>query len=379
MEIFQTPVRISATGGVERYVHDLSAELVSRGHKITVVCSTDLHTRQDDRPYTIIPLTPFFKIANTDITPLLLPTLLCSRFDLIHTQIPTPWSADVSMVATWIKRKPLVVTYQNDIMASGPTSFIAGLYNRIFLPLVLKKAGRIIITRTHYPSPFLRKFSQKLVHIPPGVNTEQFKPGDYPKIGDIFFLSVLDEYHQYKGIETLFLALQYLKPRFPGILVVIGGSGELKEFYQKKAVEMGIASNILFAGYIPEKDLPRYYGGTSVFILPSTDSTREGFGLVLLEAMACGRPVITTDIAGMAEDIKEFGSGMIIPRESPESLAEGIARCMEHPDETEAMGRSARILIEQKYDWKVIAEKIETVYSHLLTERNNSLHSNRGI
>jgi glycosyltransferase involved in cell wall biosynthesis len=363
MNIIQTPVRISTTGGVERYVHDLSVELISNGHHVTVVCAASSQVSKTDTTYSLITLSPLFRIANTEITPFLLNTLLSNRYDLIHTHIPTPWTADLSMLATWLKRKPLIVTYHNDITAGGWHSYIAAIYNRIFLPLVLKKAIWIIITRNNYRSPLLQKFSHKLIHIPPGVNAEQFKPEKLPKIGDLFFLSVLDEYHKYKGIEILFSAIQHLKQRFPEIILIVGGGGIKRDQYQKKAYEMGIGANISFVGYISESDLKHYYCGSTVFVLPSTDPTREGFGLVLLEAMACGRPVITTDIAGMADDIREFGSGIIIPREQhPKALIRAIAWFMEHPEEAETMGEAARKLVEQRYDWKVITKRIETIY-----------------
>ena len=366
MDIVQTPVRISSTGGVERYVHDLASELESQGHTVIVICSQSRDTIIHDSRYSTKMLTPVLRIANTEITPFLLPALISQKFDLIHTHIPTPWSADFSLLASLIKKKPLVVTYHNDIKAYGRYAILAAFYNRIFLPLVLKRAGTIIITRTRYQSPFLRKYSQKCIHIPPGVNPEHFRPGIYPKLGDLFFLSVLDEYHKYKGIETLFLAIQRLKSRVPKILAIIGGSGELREHYQKKAEEMGISSNVLFAGYVPDTDLPRYYCGTSVFVLPSTDPTREGFGLVLLEAMACGTPVITTDIAGMADDIREFQTGIIIQRGSAESLAEAIGWFMENTKESEEMGKAARRLIEQRYDWNVITARMVKVYEQLI-------------
>lgn len=361
MDILQTPVRISATGGVERYVHDLATELTLRGHHVTVIAASPKRSIPGG-PYAITSLTPLFRIANTEITPSLFPTLLFSRCDLIHTHIPTPWTADLSMLAAWLKRKPLVVTYHNDITASGLYSAIATIYNWVFLPLVLKKAKAIIVTRIHYQSPFLNSYSHKLIHVPPGVNAESFRPVKHPKLGDLFFLSVLDEYHRYKGIDILFSAIRELRDRFPGLQAIIGGMGVLRDHYEKKANEMGIGENVSFAGYIPDEDLIRYYCGTSVFVLPSTDPTREGFGLVLLEAMACGRPVIATDIAGMADDIRESGSGIIIPRNDPEALARAITFFMEHPDGREAMGKAARNLIEQRYDWKVVTSRIETIY-----------------
>lgn len=366
MDILQTPVRISATGGVERYVHDLASELVSQGHHVTIICARSQRKKRADTIYSVRYLTPVLRVANTEITPFLLPALLSQNYDLIHTHVPTPWSADLSMLAKWIKRKPLVVTYHNDIGAQGVHSYIAAIYNRLFLPLVLKKADRIIITRVHYQSPFLNNYREKLIHIPPGVNADQFRPAECPRIGDLFFLSVLDEYHKYKGIEILFSAIQRIKDRFPDIRVIIGGSGDQGYKYKQIAAEMGIAGNIVFAGYIPEQDLPQYYCGTSAFVLPSTDPTREGFGLVLLEAMACGRPVITTDIAGMADDIREFRTGIIIEKGSAESLAAAIAWFMENPRESEEMGKDARTLIELRYDWKVITARMVKVYEQLV-------------
>jgi glycosyltransferase involved in cell wall biosynthesis len=367
MDIIQTPVRISSTGGVERYVHDLASELISQGHHVTIVCARTRGKVRSDSSYSVKALTPVLRIANTEITPFLLPALLSKKYDLIHTHIPTPWSADLSMLATLIKRKPLVLTYHNDIVASGAHSYIAAIYNRIFLPLVLKKADKIIITRVRYLSPFLHDYQKKLTHIPPGVNAGQFRPIKCPRVGDLFFLSVLDEFHKYKGIDILFSAIQQLKGKFPDIRVIIGGSGVQSDYYQQKAADMGIAQNIKFEGYIPEQDLLKYYCGTSVFVLPSTDPTREGFGLVLLEAMACGRPVITTDIAGMADDIRECRTGIIIQKESPQALADAITWFMENPDLSEEMGRAARRLIEQKYDWKVITSRMVKVYEQLMT------------
>jgi glycosyltransferase involved in cell wall biosynthesis len=361
MDIIQTPVRISAIGGVERYTHDLATELSLRGHHVTVVAASR-RVSNNGCPYNIIPLKTLFHIANTDITPSLFHTLVFNQYDLIHTHIPTPWTADLSMLAAWIKRKPLVVTYHNDITGSGWYSGIAAIYNLVFLPLVLKKAVRIIVTRLHHQSPLLQKYSQKIIYLPPGVNAGLFKPEIYPKIGDLFFLSVLDEYHTYKGLDILLLAINVLRYRFPEIKVIVGGSGVLLDHYKNKASELGIEKNIAFVGHIPDHDLQRYYCGTSMFVFPSRDPTREGFGLVVLEAMACGRPVIATDITGIAEDIKESGSGIIIPCGEVQALVGAIAWIMEHPYDAEAMGRTARTLIEKRYDWKVLASRYENIY-----------------
>lgn len=107
MDIIQTQVRITSTGGVERYVHDLSSELVLRGHHVTIICALPRDQSRYARSYIIRGLTPLLRMANTEITPFLLPTLISEKFSLIHTHIPTPWSADCSMFASWIKKSHL--------------------------------------------------------------------------------------------------------------------------------------------------------------------------------------------------------------------------------------------------------------------------------
>jgi glycosyltransferase involved in cell wall biosynthesis len=365
MRIVHTPVRFSSTGGVESYVRSLTAELAALGHSIKVIAADAPGKKPDIPGVTALYLRTAFSIANTNITPGLLPALLREDYDLLHTQLPTPWSADLSMIAGKLKDVPFVLSYQNDIAGAGINNAIAGLYNATALKLLLRAADRIIITRAEFLSPHLVAHKDRLSVIPPGIDPVKFHPEECEQIADIFFLSVLDEYHEYKGLRTLLAAVRLLKKDRPGILLIVGGNGPMKEYYQRMAKDLQIGENVIFSGYIPEEDLPDFYQQCRTFVLPSTDPVREGFGIVLLEAMACGRPVVTTEIAGVAKDIVAADAGIVVDRNSPEELAAALNTLLSSDERREQLAGNARRLVLEKYTWKRIAREIDRLYRAL--------------
>ena len=97
---------------------------------------------------------------------------------------------------------------------------------------------------------------------------------------------------------------------------------------------------------------------------PMNDSSREGFGIVLLEAMACGRPVISTDITGVAGDIRLHGTGLVIEPGDAAALAEAITILLNNPGLAARMGTAGRSLVEKKYRSDIVAEQVESIYYH---------------
>lgn len=305
-------------------------------------------------------------MANTSITPYLPLALHREDFDIIHTHLPTPWSADWSGLISRLKKRPLVLTYHNDIVGEGWAGQIAWIYNKTALKLLMKSAGGIIVTRNRYVSPYLKEYAGKVFFIPLGIDVEAFRPRAAPPKGDIFFLSVLDEFHRYKGLEVLFAALKIMKQELPDVRLVVGGRGCMLDHYRRMAGSLGIGDNVSFAGFIPSEKLIEYYNGCRLFALPSTDPRREGFGIVPLEAMACERPVVVTEIMGMAGDINECGAGMVVRCNDKEALASSMLAILKDDDLARRMGAEGRKLAIGKYSWRRAAEQIERVYRELL-------------
>ncbi|MCJ7445294.1 MAG: glycosyltransferase family 4 protein [Methanotrichaceae archaeon] len=365
MRVIQTPARLFTAGGVERYVQSLSRELSLRGHQVTVLCADNPIQRDLGKGVTIRHLRSVGRIANTNITPRLPLLLIEEEFDIIHAHLPTPWSADWSAAASIFKNKPLVLTYHSDIVGRGIANYIAKAYNSTALKILLGKADKILMTRKHYPSEHLRAYSDKVIEVPIGVDAESFRPIETANIADIFFLSVLDEFHTFKGLDNLLLALKIVKKEFADVKLVVGGSGSRLDYYLRLADSLNLKNNVKFIGFVPEEALSHYYNGCKLFVLPSTDPALETFGIVVLEAMACGRPVIATDVAGAADDIKGYGTGIIVDHNNAQDLANAIIFLLKNPEEAECMGILGRKLVENKYVWHKIAGQIEQIYQEL--------------
>lgn len=366
MKILQTPARIFATGGVESYVRNLSRELVGMGHDVGVICADGPGENDIDQRIHTKTQKSRGKMANTSITPYLPLALYREDFDILHTHLPTPWSADWSGLISRLKKRPLVLTYHNDIVGEGWAGQIAWIYNKTALKLLLKSAGGIIVTRNRYVSPYLKEYAGKVFFVPLGIDVEAFRPKEAPPKGDIFFLSVLDEFHRYKGLEVLFAALKIMKQELPDVRLVVGGRGCMLDCYRGMADSLGIGDNVSFAGFIPSEKLIEYYNGCKLFALPSTDPSREGFGIVPLEAMACERPVVVTEIMGMAGDINECGAGMVVRCNDKEALTSSMLAILKDDDLAGRMGAEGRKLAIGKYSWRRAAEQIERVYRELL-------------
>ena len=128
---------------------------------------------------------------------------------------------------------------------------------------------------------------------------------------------------------------------------------------------LDLTENVEFHGFIPDEKIVEYYNGASIFILPSISSKQEGFGIVVLEAMACKTPVISTEIVGVAADVKKSNSGIIVPPKDVDKLAEAIIKIL-MDENSEIMGINGRKLVKDKYTWSGIAEKTEKLYNKLI-------------
>ena len=216
MNIVHTPVRILPfIGGVENYVYYLSKELVNLDHKVTIICANVPHTQETDYysdGIKIEKLNHIGRIAGTHIS-LGFPGKIIAKndIDIIHTHLPSPWWADFSAYASKVNKKPLILTYHNDIVGKGIFNTVSSLYNSSLLKVLLNQSSKIIITQRNYLeySPHLKRYKDKIAVIPCGVDTDQFKPNKETrkKENQLFFLSVLNRSHRYKGLDVLIKAM----------------------------------------------------------------------------------------------------------------------------------------------------------------------------
>jgi glycosyltransferase involved in cell wall biosynthesis len=149
-------------------------------------------------------------------------------------------------------------------------------------------------------------------------------------------------------------------------LLIVGG-GELKTEYQNVADRLGILDHVKFAGDVANEELPKYYAASDILVLPSKDRS-EGFGLVLLEANAVGKPVIGTRVGGIPSVIRDGYNGLLVPPNRPEELAHAIKRVLTDDEMRNQMGKNGRAFAEQ-HDWAIVAEQTENLYRRALAMR----------
>lgn len=364
-------------GGVERHVLELSAELIKRGHSITIITTKspnhlkfkEIHGFKVKRiPYGIslysssIPLS-IYKYFNPN------------EYDLIHAHTPTPLIADLSCLINR-KKVPFILTYHNDISKNGNIgSSISCVYNLSFGRFLLKNSDIIIATTLNYAnkSERLKHFKSKIRIVPNGTNLNKFKPTvdnvqvrrkyNLPLDSTIvLFIGALEEY---KGINYLMSAFSKVLKFYDNCYLLIGGSGKQLGNLSSLSESLKIQKNVIFSGFIHEDELPYYYSASDIFVLPSI-SEKEGFGIVQLEAMSSGKPVICSDLAGVNEvDTDNVASIKFQPKDD-ESLANAILMLIRDREMARKLGQNGRNLIEQKYSWRRVAELTEQIYEEVL-------------
>jgi glycosyltransferase involved in cell wall biosynthesis len=267
-----------------------------------------------------------------------------------------------------------VVFIQNDLDKPGfIPRLITSLYLQTFFKLTLSLADRILVVNKNWREYFtntkaiLEKYKTKIIEVPNGVDTTIFKPLNNERDLDlILFVSILDNHHKFKGLDYLLDAVRQLAKEKPKTKLIVVGEGELKDYYEKKIREDGYEKNVEFVGAKSQTELVDYYNRAGIFVLPSIDI--EGFGIVAIEALACGLPAIVSDIVGSAEDIKKHEAGLIVKPRSSKELENGINQLQANPKLLEEMGTNGRNLVERKCSWERISQQIGEIYQGLIYE-----------
>ena len=286
--------------------------------------------------------------------------------------MPTPWTSDITVLVAKLKGKRSILTVHNDM--DKPDLFgkiITWIYLHTFFQVTLYFVDKIIIVNPHWKTAFKKtrnifeRFSSKITTLPNGVDTEMFQPStNKSKHPTILFVSILDEHHRFKGFNYLIHAIPKIKEKIPNVKLIVVGEGALVDEYREESKKMGVEDVIEFHGKKTQEELIQYYQRSNVFVLPSIEI--EGFGIVLLEAMASGIPVVTTDVAGVAPEISQHKTGMVVAKANSKELADVIIAILENVDDQRRMGARGRKLIEERYGWGMIAKKISKIFNELL-------------
>ncbi len=363
-------------GGAERYVSSIARVMARRGHHVTVYCSErPLKAGESfEGGVRVVRLDTPLMLYGTPLV-VLPPSIVGEDYDVIHANFPGPYLASATAITTAIKSIPGVLTWHNDL---PPVTSGAGLLVKLhdaLAPAYLNLFDRIVATTAAYTrtSRLLRRFSGRVVVIPNGVDSRRFSPavkGDAVRGAHglegrkvVLFVGAMTTWHAYKGFDVLLRAFARARRKEDSLRLLVVGSGNTLSAHRKSAIELGLADSVVFAGFVPDELLPEYYAASDLLVLPSLDSS-EGFGLVLLEAMAAGRAVIGTRVGGVTDVVREGENGLLAEPGDVEGLSEKMLELAGSDDERARMGEAGRRFAKSN-DWSRIAERVERLYGEI--------------
>ncbi|MDF2925327.1 MAG: group 1 glycosyl transferase [Paenibacillaceae bacterium] len=215
---------------------------------------------------------------------------------------------------------------------------------------------------------------EKIVVIPGAANVERFFPPEDKravrrKLGlDESALTVLTVRRLVNrmGLQQLLEAWRQVADRFPEAVLLIGGKGHLKEELEGLIIEYGLSGRVKLLGYIPEEQLGSYYQAADLFVVPS--QALEGFGLITVEAMACGTPVMATPVGGNQEILGNFRKELLFAGTGSGDIAQGLAQMLSRREEWPTPQECRQFILEH-YTWEHVTRKMEHVFHSVLEER----------
>lgn len=357
-------------GGMGTVAYHQAAALARQAVDVTVFTPRADSPRSIPEGVEVVELTPLLRHGNAACLPQALTR--SGSFDIVHVHYPFFGTAELMAARRLAGGPPLVVQYQMDVVGDGWKGPVFRWHRRLLFPTILRAADQILVTSVDYAesSNFLAgrmpSLDEKVTVLAAGVDRGTFHPrnradaraalGLPADAALVFFLSRLDKAHYFKGLHILVRALR----RAPETTLVIGGDGELRQRYERHAAKH-LGPRAIFVGDVADRDLADYYAAADVMVLPSVDRT-EAFGLVLLEAMACGTPVVASRLRGVRTLVEDGKSGFLVPPGDEVRLAKKISRAIAQRDTMS--GHALRVAA--RFGWDDIATRLKDVYTALV-------------
>uniref|UniRef100_B8HLI4 Glycosyl transferase group 1 n=1 Tax=Cyanothece sp. (strain PCC 7425 / ATCC 29141) TaxID=395961 RepID=B8HLI4_CYAP4 len=366
-------------GGIETHVQTLAQAQASLGADVHVICingstetrnslSSTTTVEEMDGEVRVTRISRALIVAHFDVCPQLLPFLHQLDYSaraVMHLHTPNPVMLLAYQLAS--PRVPLVVTHHSDIIKQRFLKYAL----RPFEHLVYQQAAQIMTTSSQYieGSKFLRLYKNKLDFLPLGVDCTPFKQ---PSATALQFAEQLR--HQYKTpiwltvgrlvyYKALHIAIAAL-PYVPGILYVIG-HGPLEPQLRKQAEQLGVSDRIVWHGRATQEELVGAYQAATALWFPS-NARSEGFGLVQVEAMASGCPVINAAIpcSGVTWVTRHEQEGLTVPLNNSHALAMAAKRLLSEPGLRERLAQGGQLRAEQ-FDQIKMAKRSFEIYDRV--------------
>jgi glycosyltransferase involved in cell wall biosynthesis len=386
-----SPLQIK--GGGERVLWEHASRLVQRGSSVRILCRSDtgggtgslevqgVHIRQF--PVDRRSLFRFLQGSILEARRAFAHEVAREKPDVLHVHqplsgygvLPTPQGRRIPSLYTFHSPAPLEFRSRHRMTGQHR----AGLIGLVGMGLLwtIERACLRLATRIHVLSDFSAGVLRKLYRIPPdrivkipgGADLERFQPcRDRDPLrqalglpaGSPVLLTVRN-LEARMGLDTLIRAMAILRRHVRDVVLLIGGEGSRRRELESLAGSLNLQTTVRFLGFIPEAELPRYYQAADTFVLPTREL--EGFGLVTVEALACGTPVLGTPVGATPEILGPLDPSLLLHDRTPEAMAEDLRRFLEARARDEAMAQQLRQIcrrhVEERYSWDISVHRLD--------------------
>ena len=357
--------------GVNNHIENLGAQLKSKGHTITIFapCSNVIPEKHFVPISNAIAIPTNGSIARISLSlssfPKVKKILNQSNFDIVH--LHEPFAGLVPLAFLQYSKSVNIATFHSLRNSTFNTVFKHIKGAKLVSKYYKKLDGRITISKAS--ENFISDhFEGEFEIIPNGINLQQFSKTLPPikEIQDgmtnILFVGRMEKR---KGLKYLLSAYGKLKWDWPNIRLIVLGSGEL----DKETTQLIASRNlgdVIFVNHVTNSIKMRYFKTCDIFCSPATGN--ESFGIVLLEAMASGKPIIASDIPGYKTVLENNKQGILVPPKNESAIASSILRLLENPLLRNELGGNG-IARAREYDWEIIGNKINNYYNQILTSK----------
>ncbi len=367
-------------GGIENHIRQLAEAQAQRGHRVDVLVTSPGATRTVE-VVNGVRVTRAPRHLNVQSAPISIAfprdvARLTDGADIAHLHAPYPIGEACNL---WFGRsKRTVITWHSDIVRQKTLlRFYAPVLRRVVV-----RADVLIPTSEAYArsSPWLRDHLDKCRVVPLGIVASRFDvdatarthqreawrrrflASVLPAIESPLLLLSVGRLRYYKGLDDLIRAM----PDLPDAVAVIVGAGPMAPAWKALAHQLRVGDRVIFAGEVSDDDLPACYHAADVYVAPA-NSRAEAFGTAILEAMAAGLPVISTEVGTATSWVNRDGvTGFVVPPQAPEAIVRVVHR-LRDAALRQAMGAAARQRVRAEFTAERMVARIEDVYAEALS------------
>ncbi|UJA21272.1 glycosyltransferase family 4 protein [Thermoleophilia bacterium SCSIO 60948] len=379
-------------GGAGNTAFRFARGQAERGHHVEVFTAPAPGEIPDPGKAIVHRIEPRFAIGNAPLIPQL---ARLDGFDLVHLHYPFIFGSELTLLARLrspARRQALLVHYKNRLVGEGNRGALFEAYEHSVAPALIRASDRVcVLSEDHarsvsYLRRTLERDPEKLIEMPNGVDAEHaFTPGeDVSGLRDrlgiapgaivMAFVATLDRAHHFKRLDVAIDALALAARSRPDadLQIVVAGGGELTEGFRQRANERGVGERVHFLGSVPHAELPNVLRASDLFLL--TTEPPESFGIVLIEAMACGLPAIATDYPGVRAVVEDGETGLLAKQGDPGAVAAAIERLVDSGEAGRiAMGAIGRERALRIWNWESLLDRMDAAYAEAIAARRAKL------